>query len=320
LRIFTVLISLLFAWSIPSLEAQKAEVVTSEGVAQVEFPDFKSRLEVEKEAREHALVNALENAFGTAIIQGNSTYMRNSQTGKQVETNTVFNMIANTYVKGEVLEILDQSFKEIEAEVDIGGKKKTVRELKCNVRIKARELSEQPIEFTAFPLDCVNERCKTTAFRTDDPLYLFFSSPGDGYLSVFLDDGSVAQCLLPYSRLPEQYQNGVPVSKNKEYVFFSPDRARTYFEDKSYTDSYVLYTSREHEQNRMYILFSTTPLEAPDLDEGVNQQILSDFEKDQGFKVPRAMESEKFQDWLIKSQLRKSDLRVSRIDITISNE
>jgi hypothetical protein len=70
----------------------------------------------------------------------------------------------------------------------------------------------------------------------------------------------------------------------------------------------------------MYILFSTTPLEAPDLDEGVNQQILSDFEKDQGFKVPRAMESEKFQDWLIKSQLRKSDLRVSRIDITISNE
>ncbi|TSA25040.1 MAG: hypothetical protein D4R67_10850 [Bacteroidetes bacterium] len=300
------------------LPAQKPQIVTVDGEAQVEFPDFKSRLEVEQEAFDKAKVNALEQAFGTAIIQGNSTYMKNLQTNKKVETSTVFNMIANTYVKGEVLEVLKKEFKEIEGEMEIGGKKKTVKELRCTVRIKARELTENTATCDTYLLDCPDKRCQKTDFHNDDPLYLFFSSPSDGYVSVFLDDGNVAQCLLPYTRLPKTYQNGVPVSAFKEYIFFSPEENLTYFESKVYTDSYVLYTDQLHEQNRIFILFSPTPIEAPALKAGLNMEILSDFEKEKGYQVPRALESEKFQDWLIKSRLRKDDLGVKTIDITIS--
>jgi len=315
LRIFFLIC---FVWQFSPLSAQKPRFQTVEGVAQVEFPAFKSRLEVEQEAFDKALVNALEKAFGTAIIQGNSTYMKNIQTSEKVETSTVFNMIANTYVKGEVLEVLKKEFTEIEGEMEIGGEKKSVKELRCKVKVKARELTETMTTCKTFPLDCPDKRCYTTEFSIEDPLYLYFSSPSDGYLSVFLDDGQVAQCLLPYMRLPENYKNGVPVTANKEYIFFSPDEKQTYFESKTYTDSYELYTDKLHEQNRLFILFSPTPLEAPFLKAGMNMESLSAFEKDKGYQVPRAMESEKFQDWLIKSRLRKTDLGVKIIDITIS--
>ncbi|MFH1937736.1 MAG: hypothetical protein ABIK52_09255 [Bacteroidota bacterium] len=298
--------------------AQKPRIETVEGEAQVEFPAFKSRLEVEQQAFDRAIVNALEKAFGTAIIQGNSTYMKNLQTGETVETSTVFNMIANTYVKGEVLEVLKKEFDEIEGVMEIGGKKKPVKELRCLVRIKARELTENIASCEAFPLDCPDKRCRKTDFRNDDPLYLYFSSPANGYLSVFLDDGKIAQCLLPYMRLPISYENGVPITGNREYIFFSPEKKLTYFETKAYTDSYQLFTDKLHEQNRLFILFSPTPIDAPALKAGLNMESLSEFEKDKGYQVPRALESEKFQDWLIKSRLRKTDLGVKIIDITIS--
>ncbi|MFC2102497.1 hypothetical protein ACFLS7_05840 [Bacteroidota bacterium] len=298
--------------------AQKPRVETVDGVAQVEFPSYKSRVEIEQEALEKALVNALEKAFGTAIIQGNSTYLQNFQTKEKVETSTVFNMIANTYVKGEVIEVLKKEFTEVEGEMQIEGKKKTVKELRCNVKIKARELTESVSVCQAYPLDCTDKRCQKTDFKIDDPLFLYFSSPADGYLSVFLDDGEVAQCLLPYMRLPKSYANGVPVSANKTYILFSNDESFTYFENKGYTDSYILYTDKPYEQNRLFILFSPSPIEAPVLKAGMNIESLSEFEKDKGYQVPRAMESEKFQDWLIKSRLRKSDLGVKMIDITIS--
>ena len=318
MNVFKVIFLLCLVWQISPLAAQKSHIETVDGKAQVEFPAFKSRLEVEQVAFDKALVNALEKAFGTAVIQGNSTYMKNFQTGETVETSTVFNMIANTYVKGEVLEVLKKEFDEIEGEMEIGGKKKMVKELRCTVRIKARELTENIPTCEAFPLDCPNKRCRKTEFRIDDPLYLYFSPPSDGYLSVFLDDGQVAQCLLPYMRLPKSYENGVPVAANKNYIFFSPDEKLNYFESKAYTDSYQLYTDKLHEQNRLFIIFSPTPLEAPVLKAGMNMESLSDFEKDKGYQVPRAMESEKFQDWLIKSRLRKTDLGVKTIDITIS--
>ena len=47
----------------------------NEGSAQVEFPDYKSRQQVEKEAEDQAIINALENAFGRAVIESNSTYL-----------------------------------------------------------------------------------------------------------------------------------------------------------------------------------------------------------------------------------------------------
>jgi len=297
--------------------AQK-EVVTVEGEAQVEWPDTKSRKQVEQESRDNALINALESAFGRAVIEGNSTYVKNLNSGNTTSTSTVFNMIANTHVKGEVIEILDESFEEIKGIATINKKKREIRDLKCNIRIKARELSETMPDFTAFPLSCTDRNCYRTEFKNDESLFLYFKSPSPGYLSVFLDDGKVAQCLLPYPRMSHEMMNGLPVKANQDYILFSRLTDQNYFGEKNATEEYQLVAESPHDQNRLFILYSATPIESPTLVDNMNNQILTEFEKDQGYRVPRAMKSEEFQNWLIKSRIRKNDLGVKIIDITIT--
>lgn len=297
---------------------QEARTVDTDGEAQVEFPDTRSRQQVEQDALEKAQVNALEKAFGRAVIEGNSTYLKNLSTGKQTQTNTVFNMIANTYVKGEVIEILSKKFEEIEGTAVIDGKKKKIREVKCTVEVKARELSDATPDYEAYPLGCLNTGCRKTEFKNNEQLYLYFKSASAGYLSVFLDDGKVAQSLIPYQTMPKKYENGVPIEPNKEYILFSRDPAYTYFETRAVTDEIVCSAETSLDQNRLFVIFSKSPVETPALLPGLNSQTLTDFEKDKGYKVPKALNSEDFQKWLIKSRIRKQDLRVVPIDITIA--
>ena len=51
-----------------------------------------------KQCMELARVQAIEKVFGTVIVQGNATMVKNSNTGELVETEQLFNMIAETYV------------------------------------------------------------------------------------------------------------------------------------------------------------------------------------------------------------------------------
>jgi len=298
--------------------SQEARIVITTGEAQVEYPDTRSRLQVEQDALDKATADALEKAFGRAVIEGNSTFIQNLSTGKQTQTNTVFNMIANTYVKGEVLEIREKKFEEVEGTAKIDGKNRKIRELKCTVEIKARELTDAAPEFESYTLGCPNSGCRKTDFRNNEQLFLFFKSGSAGFLTVFLDDGKITQSLIPYQTMPKKFEDGVPVDGNKEYILFSREPANTYFENKSYTDEIVCTAESPLDQNRLFILFSKTPIDSPSLLMGLNSQTLSDFEKNQGYKVPRAMRSGDFQKWLIKSRIRKQDLRVLTLDISIA--
>src|SRR3989304_2668905 len=124
-------------------------IVTETGSAQTELPDYKSRKQVEHEAEELAIVDALEKAFGRVIVQGNSTFIQNINTGEKTETNSVFNMIANSTVKGEVMEIVNKDFSEIEGYKVIGNKKEKIIYLKCDIKVKAREIV---VQFPLLPL------------------------------------------------------------------------------------------------------------------------------------------------------------------------
>ena len=89
-------------------------MVTTTGEAQVDWTSDKSEIQVKKEAELEATINAIERAFGRIVIQGYSTFLQNLTTGKLVETTTVFNTIAGSNVKGEVVgQPLDIRFEEI---------------------------------------------------------------------------------------------------------------------------------------------------------------------------------------------------------------
>lgn len=301
-----------------ALLSQEARTVVSAGEAQVEFPSSKSRQQVEQEALEKAQVDALERAFGRAVIAGNSTYMKNLSTGKETKTSTVFNMMANTWVKGEVIEVLNTRFDDIEGTGVVDGKKRKIIEIKCRVEVRARELTEATPDFETYPVGCLNAGCRKSAFAENEPLYLYFRAASDGFLSVFLDDGKIAQGLLPYQQMPKKYSDGVPVEGGKEYIFFSREKAFTYFETAAVTDEIVCQAETPLDQNRLFVIFSKTPIASPSLQPGLKAETLTALEKESGYKVPRAMKSEPFQQWLINSRIRKQDLRVVPIDITIS--
>ena len=296
---------------------QKPEVRTVEGESQVEFPDTRSRHDVEKEALEKASITALERAFGTVVIRGNSTYMKNLNTGKETQTSVVFNSIANTYVKGEVVEVLDQNFEEVQGVATIDGKKKAIRELKCTAKFSVRELSDDVPDFEAFPLQCPDPGCRTTSFKDKSSLFLYFKSPYDGYLAVYLDNGNTAQCLLPYARMSGSFDNGVPLQGGKEYIFFSRQPAYSYFDNTVFVDEYEMSTEDSQEQDRLFVIFSRSAIASPGLQTGLDEKLLSPDEKSRQYKVPKSLYSEDFQKWLIKNRTHKSDLRVMTIDITI---
>jgi len=296
------------------------KTVKTSGEAQVELTETRSRQEVKKEVRDMATVNALEKAFGRVIIQGNSTYISNINTGKKTETNSVFNMIANTSVKGEVVEVISENYEDIKGYKVVEGKKVEITEIKCEITLRARELTEPPIDFATYPLACTNLKCRTTSFMENDDFFLYFLSPISGYVSVYLDGGEYSQCLLPYKNMPVEYESGMPVIADRGYIFFSRQPEHNYFEDEDFEeDVYTLYSDSKKDIHRLFIIFSKTPLNKPKLENNVQIEQLTEQEMAEGYTMPKALKSEDFQKWLNKCRsYRKKDMQVDIIDITIT--
>ena len=288
-------------------------------MSQMEHTDKMSRSEVENELRKLASIDALEKAFGRVIIQGNSTYITNLQTGQKVETNTVFNTIANTSVKGEVIEVLDETFTDITGIKTIDGRTEIVLEIRCNIEIRAREIVTPKVNFDAFPLICTDVKCKTTAFKNNDDFYLYFSSPVSGFITIYLDERTVTQRLYPYSTMPVEYEGGVPVEADKKYILFSDKPEFNYFPGKRVTpDTYQLYTNSIQDINRIFIIFSKSLMNKPSLKD-VSEKNLERNDYANGYRLPKELASEDFQRWLNSYRsIGQENVQVSIIDITIT--
>jgi hypothetical protein len=303
----------LFAFISHPLSSQ--ELVKSEGTAQVEVLSNMSLMQAKDIAKELAIINALERAFGQVVVQGNSTYITNLNTGEQVETKSVFNMIANTIVKGEVQEILKEDYKVI----SIDDKPDIVE---CSVKIKALEITTPKAEFQSATLVCPDKNCKTTSFKSDDDFYIYFTSPVSGYLSIFLDDGKFSSCLLPFSNMSKYFEGGFPIEANKEYILFSSKPEHYYNQDEDYhTENYALFAESAQDLNRVFILFTKSSLIKPILQKDQYRDKLSKEEIEQGYEIPRSTTSESFQKWLNYTRsLLKENMQVDIIDISITGE
>jgi hypothetical protein len=112
--------------------------------------------------------------------------------------------------------------------------------------------------------------------------------------------------------MPADYEGGVQVEADKKYILFSPKPEFNYFPGKNYiTNPYLLDTRSAIGYNRIFIIFSKSPLTKPSL---------SDAGRNESGKVilPKSLKSEDFQKWLIKCHsYEKGNLEVEHIDITI---
>jgi len=314
-------VAICLIYSLQLAAQTEPDVVVVKGEAEVIWEqDNMTKDQAKKKAQEQAEIDALQKQFGIVITKGNSTYVKNNQNGKEVETNSTFNMIGNTYVPGEIIEILDTKFEELKGEKSIKKGRKTskveVISIKCTIKAKARPMSNNKVSFETFTLSGNMKNNKAEAYKSGDSFYLYFRTPVSGYVTVFIDDSKQTVRVLPYQTMASKYENGIPVEADKDYIFFSP--SHKYFgDDLAEVDEIELAAYSEQDLNVVYVIFSTEPFNKPRLKKDVNDDLLTEKEKAKRYTLPSSLDSNEFQNWLIDNLSKRENFQRQVINITI---
>ena len=264
----------------------------------------------ENKCLELARIDAIRNVFGDVIIQGNSTYIKNSS-GEKVETQNVFNFYSDTYVNGEWL-------KDIEPPVIKRLLHDNENWISVSVKCLVQPLKQNIIKFNAFFTSCPDIKCSTEKFNDGQDFYIIFKSPIEGKLSIFIDVPSdkTTYRILPYKKYSSA--SSVNIEADKEYIFFS--KTKNYFGDANGIDELVMSLSDEKipEINKIFILFSTSSdINKPFLNNTASTNSQKDIIKS-NYEIPLYLDSEKFQEWLLNIRNRNRDLEFKsyQVDIT----
>ena len=174
--------------------------------------------------------------------------------------------------------------------------------IKVSIDGKAREIKNAAIDFEAKLLrNGTEEKYESDEFRNGDDLYLYFKSPINGYLAVYLLDENTQQvfCLLPYK------SSGEPAYKiihDKPYVFFSCQKADG---NPNEVDEYTMTCEHSMEQNTIYIVFSPN-------------MFAKAFAEDGSIGLPRQLLLKEFQKWLGKHKAKDTAIQIQCFTLKIS--
>ncbi len=241
-------------------------------------------------ALEGARIAALTAEYGTTV--SNDVYSRETNEG-----NGYFSSLSATEVKGEW--IADEGEPKYDINLDSDGH----YVVRCRVVGRARALGNEAVAFEAISLRGSDElSARTTSFVNGDDLRLYFRSPVDGYVAVFLvDDARTAWRLLPYSG---DGSGEVRTRHGKEYVFFSSSRPDG-VNEASIVDELVLTTDKEVEHDELYVVFSPKSFSTPGVQSGDG--------------VPPSLSLDAFNKWLSDSRRRDAKMGVRRIGLEITD-
>lgn len=221
--------------------AQKPKKVSAEYIYHA--PDNVTLDQAKRTALERAQIQALADAFGTVVSQSNSTIVSNANG----QSDTRFFSLGSSDVKGEWIENIGEPKYSISYE-------QGMLVVKVYVEGHAREITSASIDIIAKVLrNGTEEKFESTEFRNGDDLYLYFKSPVDGYLAVYLLDetSKMVYCLLPYKN---SGGGAYSIENDKEYVLFSAPLASK--EEQSIVDEYTMTCVSKIEYNYLYVVFS----------------------------------------------------------------
>lgn len=255
-------------------------------------PDNVTMAEARRTAEKRARTEAIAEAFGTVITQSNSTVIKND-TGKSTVD---FLSLNESDVKGEWLSnTRDTEFQFL---VDEYTGQQVVT---CRVWGKAREIVAAKVDFTAKILRKeADPAFESETFKNGDQFYLYFSSPTDGYLAVYMVDAEqTAYCLLPYMN---DTDGQARIVGGREYIFFSIDKAER--DERPVVDEYVMTTPRSVEHDNIYIIFS------PNEFTKANDLYATDG-------LPRQLNFADFHKWLTRCRTRDAQMTMVQKIVTI---
>ena len=279
----------LFLLALPTL-AQRTEKVRAEYIYHA--PENISLEEAKRIALERAKIQAIADEFGTIVSQSNTTLVSN----RNGESSTDFFSLGGSEVKGEWIETIGQPSYDISYE-------QNMLVVKVTVSGRIREMISAQIDIKAEVLcNGTDLKFARTDFKNGDDLYLYFQSPIDGYLAVYLLDevSQMVYCLLPYKSSSEAV---TPIEHDKPYIFFSAKHAG----DKAHlVDEYTMTCNSSVERNNIYVIFSTNEFAK------ANSNNVEEL-------LPQELSFKEFQMWLSKGRNKDKDMVVLNETIAISN-
>jgi hypothetical protein len=262
-------------------------------------------------AIERAKIDALRKEFGEVVVQGNSTYLKNSSTGDLQSSTSAFNFLSETFVNGEWVSDIDPPTI---TRKTISGDEDWI-EVKVYGYVRALEPVVQNCKVQT--LSCPKITCQTSTFNHGQSFYLSFQSPVSGYLTVYLDNPEDQKTykILPYSKM--QGNISIPIVADKPYIFFDRDLEKEM--NLSLTDELELSIERSsnpQELNKIFVIFSpNADLGKPILSNSTRQPIQEGKGKPK-FYLPPNLPSEDFQRWL--NTLRSKDRQIQLYTETIT--
>lgn len=247
-----------------------------------------SREQAERNAVNRAKVEALREVFGSIISGASATSLI---TKNNITSSKFVSLSSEGELNGEWIADIEKP-KVTTVLADEGFI------VTATVKGKAQELQNNGCEFTAKILrNAPDVRFESTEFLAGDQIFVHFTAPIDGYLTVYLLDGENAYCLLPYM---DNTTGNFHITHGEEYMLFSRKHPAK-GENPREIDEYPLTADGGHQDlNQIYFIFS--PKEFTKAADKYNK-------KEDGTLLPRTLSWTDFQKWLL--NIRRKDKQMT---------
>lgn len=264
------------------------KVVDVEGSYTYYIPYNVPRDRAEQIAMERAMIQALAAKFGTLVSETTQMDMRSSKSGDNVD----FWSSASTLVKGEWIETVGKP----EFTPSLDGNDFVVS---CKIKGKAREIEGARASLDIHILaNSTAPEAETVSFKSGDKLFMQFTSPVDGWLTVYLEgaDGKVFRMLPFYAQRNPAHR----IEADRKYTFFVSTEGDA--------EQYQLTTDADIERNTLYIVFSPNEYVKP-VDRSSEEEL-----------ALRELPTADFRRWVTNLRLTDPKLQLVVKPITISGD
>lgn len=287
-----------------NLSGYAQDLKKTTGMAKVRIESYMTKDEAYEKAEELAMIDAIEKIFGTYVEQQTDIIIESGRTN--------YHIIGTTKVKGEWIRTIDKEFREEIQVVDGDYGKQNITWVYCEIKgIVKKLIPKADIHFLT--LNCPATECRTNSYYSGEQLYLYFKSPINGYLSVFLDDGKKIYRLLPYNTMNADNLNAVFIEADKIYILFSMSKEHDYFPG-FHVDELELFTYSYQEYNYLYLVFAEEPFVKPLLNKSVELPEYKD-----NFKLPKSLSKREFQEWISDNRAIMDSFQDIKIKISIES-
>lgn len=290
----------IFSWVLTISAQENSREKTAKGSYTYEIPKSMSYEQACNAALIKAQNDAIAEAFGLSVSDENSIFTSNINGKSSVD----FYSATRGSVRGVWL--ADKKPAKYEKFLQDGRDW-----VKVTVEGRVREIVSAGIDFEVAPIRYkADKELATDVFKNGDNFFLYFKSPVDGYLTVFLFDIAAGEafCLLPYQ---DSGKGAYPIKFNEDYYFFSTNHSQA---GEGKVDELVMTCAegKPEEYNQLFIVFSPNPYAKKMATTGQKQ--LTDE-----LVIPSSLEYKDFNKWLMKCQQKDEQMEVRRIPIKIIN-